>query len=154
MLGGLARWLRMLGHNVVYEWQANDNHLLTLAGREGMILLTRDEELHRRAVIRNLPALLVAGEREEERLAQVARTYHIPLKVDMAETKCPECGGDLREASKQEVADRVPPTSLKLYSDFWKCETPTCGKVYWRGSHWKQITQTLLEARKILECDS
>ncbi len=151
MLGGLARWLRMLGHTVVYDSQTDDTHLLTLAGREGMILLTRDEELHRRAVTRNIPALLVAGEGEGKRLAQVAQTFHITLKLDMAETKCPECGGNLHEASKQEVADQVPTTSLKLYSEFWKCETPSCRKVYWRGSHWRQINQTLSEARRILE---
>lgn len=150
MLGGLARWLRMLGHTVVYDSQANDNHLLTLARRDGMILLTRDEELHRRASTRNLPALLVAGEKEEERLAQVARTFHITLSIDMAETKCPECGGRLRKTLRRGVAGQVPPTSLRLYSEFWKCRTPSCGKVYWRGSHWTQINQTLSEARRIL----
>jgi uncharacterized protein with PIN domain len=151
ILGGLARWLRMLGHTVVYDSQPDENRLLTLARREGMILLTRDEELYRRAATRNIPALLVAGEAEEERLAQLAQAFHITLNVDMSETKCPDCGGNLREASKQEVADQVPSMSLKLYSEFWKCETPSCGKVYWRGSHWRQINQTLSEARKILE---
>lgn len=151
MLGGLARWLRMLGHTVVYDSQTDDNHLLALAGRERMILLTRDEELQKRAVTKNIPALLVAGEAEEQRLAQLAQAFHITLDIDMAETKCPDCGGNLRGASKQEVADQVPGTSLKLYSEFWKCETRSCGKVYWRGSHWRQINQTLSEARKILE---
>jgi uncharacterized protein with PIN domain len=151
MLGGLARWLRILGHTVVYDSQADDNHLLALAGRERMTLLTRDEELHRRAVTRNIPALLVAAEAEEERLAQLAQAFHITLDVDMAETKCPDCGGKLRKASKQEVAGQVPAMSLKLYSEFWKCDTPSCGKTYWKGSHWTRINQTLSEARKILE---
>ena len=34
MLGKLARWLRMLGHDVTYNVQLNDNELLEV-GEEG-----------------------------------------------------------------------------------------------------------------------
>jgi uncharacterized protein with PIN domain len=66
----------------------------------------------------------------------------------MAETKCPECGASLTEKSKRDVTDEVPEESLKLYDRFWKCTNQNCGKMYWVGSHWKQIRQTLEEARK------
>ncbi|MFQ6086405.1 MAG: Mut7-C RNAse domain-containing protein, partial [Candidatus Bathyarchaeia archaeon] len=32
---------------------------------------------------------------------------------------------------------------------FWEC--PGCGKVYWRGSHWRRIGKTLSQAKEILE---
>jgi len=44
MLGGLARWLRILGHVVLYDTDSNDTTLLTRAATEEMILLTRDED--------------------------------------------------------------------------------------------------------------
>jgi uncharacterized protein with PIN domain len=148
MLGGLARWLRILGYEVRYDASAKDNDLLTIADDESMVLLTRDDELYQRAIARTIPSALIVGETEEERLAQMASTFGVHLETNMAETKCPECGANLTEKSKSDVTDKVPKESLKLYNQFWKCTNQNCGKVYWVGSHWKQIRQTLEEARK------
>jgi uncharacterized protein len=149
MLGGLARWLRILGHEVRYDARATDNDLLRIAHEKDMVLLTRDRELYQRAVAKEIESALVLGEKEEERLAQVAKIFGVSLDVTMAETKCPECGSDLKETSKYEVADKVPFASLKLYNQFWECTNRNCGKVYWVGSHWRQIRQTLEQARKL-----
>ena len=149
MLGGLARWLRILGQEVRYDSNVMDNDLLRIAHEESMILLTRDEELYRRAIARKITSALVLGETEEERLAQMASTFGVVLDADMAETKCPECGSDLKETPKNDLVDEVPLASFKLYNKFWKCTNRSCGKVYWVGSHWKQMRQTLEEARKL-----
>jgi uncharacterized protein len=149
MLGGLARWLRILGQDVRYDSIAEDNDLLRLAHEENMILLTRDEELYRRATARKIRSALVLGETEEERLAQIASIFGIPLDADMAETRCPECGSALKQTLKEDLKEEVPPASLKLYNEFWKCTKHDCGKVYWVGSHWKRIQQTLDEAKKL-----
>jgi len=149
MLGGLARWLRILGYEVRYDASAKDNNLLTIAGKENMILLTRDEELHQRAIAKKIVSALVVGETEEERLAQMAKAFDVRLETNMAETKCPECGANLMEKSKTDLADEVPEESLKRYNQFWKCSNQNCGKVYWVGSHWKQIRQTLEEATRL-----
>jgi len=149
MLGGLARWLRILGQDVRYDARKEDNELLRIAHEENMVLLTRDEELYERAIARKIQSALVLGETEETRLAQIASTFGTHLDVNMAETKCPECGSHLKETPKSDVADEVPQASLKLYDRFWKCTYQNCGKVYWVGSHWDRIRQTLEEARKL-----
>jgi uncharacterized protein with PIN domain len=149
MLGGLARWLRILGQEVRYDSSAKDTDLLRIAHHENMVLLTRDKELYRRAIARKITSALILGETEEERLAQIASTFGLPLDADMAETKCPECGSDLKETSKNDLVDEVPLASLKVYNKFWKCTDLNCGKVYWVGSHWKQMRHTLEEARKL-----
>jgi uncharacterized protein with PIN domain len=141
--------LRILGQEVRYDSSAKDNDLLRIADEENMVLLTRDEELYRRAVARKIASALVLGETEEERLAQMASTFGVVLDADMAETKCPECGSALKETPKKELVDDVPLASLKLYNKFWKCTNLNCGKVYWVGSHWKQMRHTLEEARKL-----
>jgi uncharacterized protein with PIN domain len=148
MLGGLARWLRILGYEVRYDASAKDNDLLTIADDESMVLLTRDEELYQRAIARTIASALIVGETEEERLAQMASTFGVRLETNMAGTKCPDCGASLTEKSRKDVTDEVPEESLKLYKQFWKCTNQNCGKVYWIGGHWKQIRQTLEEARK------
>lgn len=149
MLGGLARWLRIIGQDVRYEASTEDDELLRIAQEESMVLLTRDEELYKRAMTKKIPSALVLGETEQERLAQIATNFSVKLDVNMIETRCPECGSRLDETQKNDVADKVPQASLELYDRFWKCDNQNCGKVYWIGSHWTRIRQTLDEAKKL-----
>lgn len=139
----------MLGYSADYDSKMDDDNLLRIAQEQDVILLTRDEQLYDRAQARKVSSFLVMGETEEERLGRLARDLGISLNIDMAETRCPECGTSLREAAKEEVSHSVPEASLRMYHQFWKCTNPECGKVYWVGSHWKQIHHTLQEARKI-----
>ena len=149
MLGGLARWLRMLGYETEYDSRVDDNTLLNLSRETDTILLTRDEELHNRARAKSINSVLVTGEREEVRLGQLAKALGISLEIDMASTRCPECGAELREIAREEASSVVPDNSLKLYDRFWRCTRTNCAKTYWVGSHWRQIRHTLEEAQKI-----
>ncbi len=139
----------MLGHDVAYDSSATDNSLLDQAERDESVLLTRDEELYRRTLLRKIPSLLVEGEREEERLAEVAKEFHVPLVINMTLTKCPKCGARLVGIPKEKIAGLVPPATLKVYDEFWRCQRPKCGKVYWMGSHWRQINATLMKAKQL-----
>jgi uncharacterized protein len=148
MLGGLARWLRMLGYVTEYDSKADDNDLLQSSNDPDAILLTRDEELHNRAVARKIHSVLVLGSNEETRLGQLARTLGISLEIDMSATRCTECGSELHEITREEAVSTVPAKSLELYDRFWRCPKGECGKTYWVGSHWNQIRHALEEARK------
>jgi uncharacterized protein with PIN domain len=138
----------MLGYVTEYDSKADDNSLLENSNDPDAILLTRDEELHNRAVARKVHSVLVLGGNEETRLGQLARTLGISLEIDMSATRCPECGSELREIAKEKAANAVPAKSLELYDRFWRCTKGECGKTYWVGSHWNQIRHTLEEARK------
>ena len=149
MLGSLARWLRMLGYEADYDSKANDNILLQKARLEGAILLTRDEDLYRRACSRGLVSVMVQGEKDDTRLGRLAKALGLSLELDMALARCPECGSTLREISRSEASTSVPDTSLNLYDNFWRCTNMECSKTYWLGSHIKNIRQTLEKARSI-----
>jgi uncharacterized protein with PIN domain len=151
MLGKLARWLRMLGYESVYLNDSSDRDLLSIAKRDSLILLTSDQELYRTAAMKGIQTSLVQGRTEPERLASLAEHYNLRLEIDTAISKCPLCGFPIREVSKDEVEASVPPTTFKVYQSFWLCTNPKCAKVYWQGSHWKKIEQTLESARKILD---
>lgn len=139
----------MLGHETEYDATADDNSLLNLSKEHGAILLTRDLELYERARARNMNAVLVKGEKDQIRLAQLAKACNISLEIEMSSTRCPECGSALHEISKENASRTVPAHSLQLYDRFWRCTKPECGKTYWLGSHWKNIHQTLQQARDI-----
>ncbi len=148
MLGKLARWLRMLGHNVKYSNSMDDSQLLVLAKNEHRTLLTRDFELYQHAVARGFDAFYVEGGTEEERLAEVARRYGIRLEIDMSVSRCPKCNTTVRQISKEEVRGRVEESTFGYYDEFWEC--PKCRQVYWRGAHWTRIRKTLEAAESDL----
>jgi uncharacterized protein with PIN domain len=109
------------------------------------VVLTRDRTLSREARRRGVDAFLVEGGNEEERLASVAREFNLVLDPVMA--RCTLCGGRLDPVSKDDVEGEVPPDSLEAYNKFWRCGG--CGKVYWRGSHWRRIVEKVAEASRL-----
>jgi len=148
MLGSFTRWLRLLGYEAEYFKGASDDFLLKRTTSENATLLTRDEELFRRARARGLQTLFVEGEDEAERLSNVAARLGLRLDVDEVLSRCPTCGSSLEQVDVDEVRGRVPEGTLRRYREFWVCTG--CGQAYWRGSHWKKINETLARARRLL----
>jgi len=149
MLGKLARWLRMLGHNVKYSSALSDEQLLKIAKNEHRTLLTRDLELYQQAVARGVQALYVEGEDEAEKLAKLAKRYGFPLEINLENSRCPKCNARIKPISKEFVKGKVPETTYKYYNEFWECQK--CGQIYWQGAHWKRINETLTKARSLIE---
>ncbi|MEM0092914.1 MAG: Mut7-C RNAse domain-containing protein [Thermofilum sp.] len=147
MLGKLARWLRMLGVPALYKGVWGDEELLELARGEGVLLLTRDKELARKARSAGLSALLLPQAEVEDLLAVVLPALGREPVFDQRSALCPLCGSALSPAGRDEVARRVPQRVLAVYSEFYMCTK--CGQVYWAGSHMRQIEATLERVRRI-----
>jgi uncharacterized protein with PIN domain len=146
MLGKLARWLRMLGYDVIYSVVFNDCELLELAQKEERVLLTKDLELYKRAIGKGIDAYYVGGKTEPEMLAQVAKRYGLTLEIDMDKSHCPICNTKLQAANKEELQAELEKNTFTYYDKFWKCAN--CGQIYWQGAHWKQITETLTQLQQ------
>ena len=143
----------MLGYETQYQNDQSDKDLLAVAKQDSLILLTSDEELYRTASIRGLETFLIQGRTEPERLANLAKRYNLTLEINPKDSRCPTCGSPITEKPKHEVEGAVPPATFKVYSTFWVCTNPKCAKVYWQGSHWKKIEQTLETAKGILDAN-
>jgi uncharacterized protein with PIN domain len=141
MLGRLAKWLRVLGHDTAYFPDLEDHELVRLARAEDRTLLTRDRDLTRR---RGLKSLLIESERFEDQLGQLLR--ELDLDCESAAPRCPRCNAALRAITREEASERVPPYVLRQHSDFTLC--PRCDKVYWRGTHWERMRQSVEEIRE------
>ncbi len=149
MLGNVARWLRMLGYDTLYNRAYKDWKILYLAEKENRIIITRDRGLHHRAVNRGLRSLYLYMDDTAERLAYIAYRTGIRLYIDLDKSRCPVCNGELKKVNKEAVKGRVPKKVYELHYDFWECTR--CGKIYWVGGHWKGIEETLRKARQVLE---
>jgi uncharacterized protein with PIN domain len=147
MLGKLTRWLRMLGQDVKYSNQFEDEELIMTANKEHRVLLTRDMELYQRAVAKDIAAFYIEGQTEAEKLAELAKRFDFPLAIDLKRSRCPRCNTKIRPTPKEKLAGKVEKNTFTYYDEFWKC--PKCGHIYWQGAHWEGIRATLEKAKKI-----
>ncbi len=140
MVGKLARWLRVLGLDVLYDSSLNDHQLVSLARREGRVLLTRDVPL---ASGPNRPErILIESGDVREQLAQVVETYRLDPWRGLF-TRCIDCNTPLVPVLRKEAQHRVPPYIFSTKTRFLTCER--CGKVLWEGTHRKHMRQVLEE---------
>ncbi len=143
MLGKLARWLRLAGHDVTYIGDLQvpageqDDTLLSSARREKRVLLTCDIGLHRRAKRAGVKGAFIQSNDVVKQLVEVSRRSGRKIRIQPENSRCPMCNELLKEACKKEIEGKVPFTVLEAKREFWRCSS--CGKVYWRGSHWKTI---------------
>ena len=136
MLGTLAKWLRILGYDTLFDASLNDHQLVRLARAEERVLLTRDRELARR---RGLHVLLVAGEQLDDQVRQVLAD--LSLAPERAFSRCPVCNQPLEAIDRETAQARVPAYVIQTHDSFSRC--PACQRIYWRGTHWQQMDEHL-----------
>lgn len=149
MLGDIARWLRMLGHDTLYSKNYEDWKILRIAEKEDRVIVTRDSGLFRRARMKGLKAVLVEPGRTEDVIAEIALRTGIDLRFDPSRTRCPYCNTQLVVIPKAEALSFLPAKVVSTYDKFWKC--PKCNRIYWQGTHWKTIREVLEKANQIVE---
>ncbi|MEL9929880.1 MAG: Mut7-C RNAse domain-containing protein [Sulfolobales archaeon] len=146
MLGSLARWLRILGYDSLYDRNYDDWRIIRIASEDRRIIITKDRGLYITARKKGLDAILIEDENIAEALKNLRRRYGIKLEIDPKNTRCPICNNLLRRTSSViDIAGRVPESVAKNYKEFWICDK--CGRVYWRGRHWRSIEKILSQAR-------
>jgi hypothetical protein len=139
MLRKLARWLRLLGYETRYAASSwGDDRVLREARRARAVLLTRDRALYHRT--RGRPGAVLFNTTDTFRqLRELFARYRLSARGFLARTRCPECGTLIKIARKSEVKGLIHPAVHAAHRRFWRC--PGCGKVYWRGAHWKKISR-------------
>ncbi len=100
MLGRLARWLRILGHDVVYETSISDDDLIARALRENRIILTMDRELADRKSAKNV--LLIKSYDYKEQLKHVITYYKIDCESHIF-SRCLLCNERLDSIEKEKI---------------------------------------------------
>ena len=137
----LARWLRMMGYDAVIFDQPDDWQMVRIALAENRIIITKDTGVMKRRIITSgkLRALLVTSDDPEVQIQQVVEAFGIDSRRAFA--LCIECNVPLVAITREEVKDRVPPYVFKMQSEFVEC--PVCHRVYWKGTHWQAMRETI-----------
>jgi len=132
MLGSLARWLRMMGYDTVYDKKMVDEAIAAMAREDSRSILTRDKELSKEP-----GAFLVEADDLDLQLKAVCEKYGLKVNNDLI--RCSVCNGDLLDLPKEDAKGQVPDGAFDGNDKFWKCGR--CGKIYWKGTHWNGITE-------------
>ena len=140
MLGRLAKRLRLLGFDVLYDRTLNDNEIIRLSLEQDRVILTRDTALAARPLATN--HLLVSADRAQEQMDQVLTAFPAEI-TDVPLTRCSVCNETLIPTARDELKDLVPSHIYDEKADFMLCRM--CGRVYWRGSH---VTNMMLPSKK------
>lgn len=139
-LGGLAHMLRMMGFDTLYDNHYHDDDIVVIAADEGRIVLTRDRELLKRRAITH--GCYVRTLKSEQQLREIVE------RLDLARsarpfTLCLHCNAPLHTIDKASVLERLPPSVQLNYERFSTCNL--CGRVFWEGSHWRNMRRLLDE---------
>ncbi len=135
MLGSLCRYLRAAGYDTLLANNgASDGDLLRQCMAEGRFLLTQDA-LIREHKAANGVALILPHVPLDDLAAEVGARLQLDW-VSHSFTRClvdntPLAGADEAAAARAPADARRPGEALQ--------HCPACGRVYWRGSHYKRM---------------
>lgn len=138
MLGRLARMLRLLGYDTLYQPELEPAGLAEIAGREDRTILTRGDTRPRFPGAINI--FSIRSEYPPEQLREVVAEFALDPKSGLW-TRCTVCNSVIAPAAKEGIKGLVKPRVFEIYSDFYRCTG--CGRVYWHGSHVDRILQNL-----------
>jgi hypothetical protein len=137
-LGRLAAYLRMMGFDSLYRNDFQDRELARLSGAGERILLTRDRELLKRAVVTR--GYYVRATSPRQQLAEVLRRFDL-LDAAAPFARCLACNGLLQPVAKEAVLELLPPRVREHHDEFLRCDA--CARVYWKGSHYARMQQII-----------
>ena len=135
MLGKLATYLRMCGHDAAYALDRGveaDDRILALARAEDRRLVTRDADLAARTggSIR-VESTEIGGQLRELRAAGVDLSLSDP-------ERCSRCNARVERVGRGETPEYAPDADER---PVWRCRA--CGQHYWTGSHWADVRERL-----------
>ena len=141
MLGTLAKWLRILGFDAIYEAGMDDDEILRLAIAENRVIVSRDVEL----CSRKPDSILLKSIDLDEQIARVLDFYSLGKNKILS--RCLECNCLLQMVIRQNIEKTsVPEDILQRYDEFWHCEK--CDKYYWPGTHFENMKEKSLQLIK------
>lgn len=139
MLGALARWLRILDLDVVYDPALDDPEIVERAAAEDRVILTRDRRLVQRRLARI--HLLIRSDVVDEQVRQVLEELEIRPDPSRVLGRCLRCNVPTEPIDAETARSRVPPWIARTQDEYRIC--PSCGRLYWPGTHVERMKKRL-----------
>jgi len=139
----ITKWLRFCGLDAAEVRGLLDEKISRQAIQESRILITRDQELYR---LHPGPAVCLFSDDLRAQLKLVFQKTGVPPE-SLWFSRCVLCNVKIEVIPEQEIKNNseIPPKVLENNKTFWRC--PSCGKIYWKGSHYDRTQVFLREFR-------
>ncbi len=140
MLGNIARKLRLLGYDSQYFSDIDDEKLIDSARKEKRIIISKDEELIKKAQKLGMRSIHITKEEEIEEFLEIINSVNLKrIQINGNIARCPKCNSLTESVDKEIIKERIPQGVLKLNDKFWICKC--CNQIYWEGTHIKNLQE-------------
>lgn len=136
-LGKLAKALRMLGFDTVYQNNFTNTDLERIAVEENRILLSRNTAFSKN---KNLRLFIITSENPSIQIKAVIEHFELKNKIDPF-TLCIVCNEPLQKVSKEDIISQIPANTKKYFEEFRQCAN--CQRIYWKGSHYERMLKEI-----------
>lgn len=144
MLGNIAKKLRLMGYDSKYEPDIQDDDLINLARKEQRIIISRDENLVKKALKLDIKSIFLGKKEETKQFREIIDKLNLKIiEINGDRARCPLCNTKTKSVDKDNVKDKVPVKILEQNKKFWECEN--CGKIFWEGSHIRNLQKFVRE---------
>ncbi|MCD4730303.1 MAG: Mut7-C ubiquitin/RNAse domain-containing protein [Bacteroidales bacterium] len=137
-LGKLARYLRMIGFDTLYENNYTDPFIIETSISERRIILTRDLGILKNKQVTH--GYYIRSTNSKEQLKEIIDRFDLGKNIQPL-NRCIECNGSIKIVRKKEIEYLLKPKTRKYFNEFFQCTN--CKKVYWEGSHYHNIMEQI-----------
>ncbi len=133
-LGKLARLLRMLGFDAVYNNDIDDKEIIQISIDDNRIILTRDIGILKHRSVTH--GYFVKSEIPMKQIIEVIDRFDLESRIKPFH-RCILCNGKINQVDKKKILDLIPAKTADDFDKFYKCSG--CNKIYWEGSHYDRM---------------
>lgn len=108
---------------------------MLVAKKEKRIIITKNTLLKSREDV-----FFIEDEDLSTQLKKVITKFNLTGRLNFC-SRCLCCNELLVSIKKEKIKDRVPFFTYKNFNEFAEC--PKCGRVYWKGSHYKNMVNKI-----------
>jgi hypothetical protein len=143
-LGRLTRYLRIIGLDVLYKNNFEDDEIVRFSLKERRAILTRDRGILRRNEVTH--GYWIRSAKVEEQVNEVLKRFDLQKEIKEF-SRCIECNTLLKPIKKEIVINQLPSKVAQSQNEFYKC--PCCDKVYWKGTHYLRMLKFIQSIKNI-----
>jgi len=137
-LGKLARYLRMLGLDSIYENWFTDDELIAISNRENRTILTRDKRLLMRKEIQR--GYWMRNQMILDQVNEVVKRFDLKNSITFF-SRCTLCNGENNKINGDIAMLEFPGYRFYPGTAFYQCNT--CQHIYWHGSHCERFEKVI-----------
>ena len=143
-LGRLTKYLRIIGLDVLYKNNFEDDEIVSISIKEKRAILTKDRGILKRNEVTH--GYWVRATKAEAQAKEVLERFDLQKEIKEF-SRCIECNDLLKPIKKEKIINELPPKVAKLQNEFYKC--PSCNKFYWKGSHYQRMLAFIQSLKNI-----